>query len=137
MQAPLAGFESDFSPDIRAFVPTASHKFLTESEWDTILSLLFVISPLEVATTVLSGVQYPSLGCTFVVFHQIFQKLHDFIKSVTTLSPAFLASSLKTCVLQRKKELEKHNGTLSFLSMSVDPRFKLAYVQDAEKKETI
>jgi hypothetical protein len=137
MEVPSAIFERNSLPYNRAFVPTTSHKFLTESEWNTIMSLLKILSSLEVAIMVLAGVQYPSFGCTFVVFHCIIQMLNDFVKSVTIPSHASLASSLKTFVLQRKKELEEHNCTLSFLSMSIDLRFMLAYIQDAEKKEQI
>jgi hypothetical protein len=137
MQTPLLVFERACSPTIKAFISTASHEFLTEYEWDMIMSLLKVLSPLEVATRVLSGVQYPSLGCTFVGFHQVIQKLDDFLHSVIVPTHASLALALKTHILQRKNELQHFNGTLSFLSMSVDPRFKLAYVQDPIKEEQI
>ncbi len=92
------------------------------------MSLLIVLSPLEVVTRVFSGVRYPSLSCTFIVFHQVIQKLDNFLHSVTVPSHADLALALKTHVLQRKNELQHFNGTLSFLSMSVDQRLKLAYV---------
>jgi hypothetical protein len=81
MQCPLQVFERNCSPLHRIFIPTATQDFLTNSEWDTILSFLKVISPLEIATRVLSSVNYPSLGFTFIVFHQILQNLDDFLTS--------------------------------------------------------
>jgi hypothetical protein len=50
MQAPLHVFEKDCPIKVKAFIPTASHEFLTQSEWDTVMSLLKDLSPLEVAT---------------------------------------------------------------------------------------
>jgi hypothetical protein len=99
--------------------------------------LLKIPSPPEVAIKVLSSVQYPSFGCIFVVFHQIIHKLDDFLQVITIVSHASLALSFKTYVLRRRSELQEFNSTLSFLSISVDPKFKLAYIQDAMKAEQI
>ncbi len=44
---------------------------------------------------------------------------------------------MKEFVVQRKIDLHKHNGTLASLSMSVDPRFKLAYVNDLSERDKI
>jgi hypothetical protein len=87
------------------------------------------------ATRLLSGIDYPSLGFTFVVFHQIIQHLNDFLKFFLVSPYHHLALSLRTIVLQRKNNPEKHNGKLSYLSMSVDPRFKHAYVEDVVQKK--
>jgi hypothetical protein len=137
MYVPLMAFEKYFPPKVRAFIPTTSHEFLIPSEWNTVMSLLKVTSPLKIATRVLPGAHYLSLGYTFVVFHQIVGKLGNFLKSVAIASQASLASSLKSYVLKRKSLLERQNGILSYLSMSVDPRFKLAYIHNPIKKKQI
>ncbi len=49
MPVPLLVFERDCSPLHKTFVPTASYEFLTKSEGDTIMSLLKVLSPNEIA----------------------------------------------------------------------------------------
>ncbi len=99
--------------------------------------MLKVLSPLKVATGILSGVNYPSLSYTFVVFHQILQNLDQFLRTHLVSSHHHLASALKSFVLQRKDDLKKHNGTISYLSMCVDPKFKLAYVDgDVEREKS-
>ncbi len=102
MQAPLLVCERDCFINVKDFIPTASHESLIQSEWDTVMSLLRVLLPLEVATRVLSGVNYSSLGCTFIIFHQIIRRLDEFINSAAVSSHHHLATSLKTSVLSRK-----------------------------------
>ncbi len=119
----LLVFDGDCFPLHKILIPIASHDFLTKSEWDTIMSLLLVLSFLEIATRILSGVDYPSLYFTFVVFDQTIQSLDDVLKSFLISSYYCLASSLNTFVLEKNNNLKNHNGTSSFLSMSVDPRF--------------
>jgi hypothetical protein len=101
------------------------------------MSLLSVLSSLEIATRVLSGVSYPSLSITFIVFHQIVQMLDEFLISSLVSSYHQVATNLKTFVLQRQKDLQNSNSTLSYLSMSIDLKFKLAYAKDNIEEEKI
>jgi hypothetical protein len=89
--------------------------------------LLKVLSLLETSIRFLSCVGFSHLSFTFIIFHQIIWKLDNFLKSSFTSSYHHLALSVETLVLQRERDYEKYNGTLSSLSISVDPMFKLAY----------
>ncbi len=99
--------------------------------------MISVFSPLEVATRILSSIGYQCLDFYIVVFYHIIQNLDDFLQSSFVFSYPYLALSMKTYLSQWRENLKKHNGAWSYLSMSVDPRVKPAYVVDVTKREEI